>query len=170
MFVIKPIVPSNALEFKTVRLSALKDSPTAFGSTFAKESRFTDADWFKRATDWSGDRAVGYLAMDFGAACGIAGAFLSDSDPRRASLVSMWVAPAHRRTGIGRSLIEAIRTWARGRGAHKLHLMVTSNNSAAIEFYRRNGFAMTGIIEPYPNDSALIEYEMSQSILDSCSQ
>jgi hypothetical protein len=39
------ITPENALVFKTVRLRALQESPTAFGSTYAKESQFSDADW-----------------------------------------------------------------------------------------------------------------------------
>jgi ribosomal protein S18 acetylase RimI-like enzyme len=42
--------------------------------------------------------------------------------------------------------------------------MVTSNNHAAIEFYERMGFSMTGNTEPYPNDPLIIEYEMSQVV------
>ncbi len=165
MLALERIAPSNALDFKTARLWALKDSPSAFGSTFAKESQLSDADWLKRATDWSSDRAVGYLAMDSGGVCGIAAAFLDESDPLKAHLVSMWVAPTHRRSGIGKMLIDGTCTWARGRGVHSLQLMVTSNNSAAIEFYKRNGFEMTGNTERYLNDPALIEYEMSRPIM-----
>jgi len=43
--------------------------------------------------------------------------------------------------------------------------MVTNNNFAAIAFYKRLGFAPTGHTEPYPNDPALIEYEMSKPLL-----
>jgi ribosomal protein S18 acetylase RimI-like enzyme len=39
-----------------------------------------------------------------------------------------------------------------------------SNNEPAILFYQRLGFARTGRTEPYPNDPALIEYEMSRAI------
>jgi hypothetical protein len=35
--------------------------------------------------------------------------------------------------------------------------MVTSSNEAAIGFYLRLGFHNT---QPYPNDAALVEYEM----------
>jgi hypothetical protein len=58
------ITPTHALDIKAVRLMALRDSPSAFGSTYAKESQFSDADWLKRAANWSNDRSVGYLAME----------------------------------------------------------------------------------------------------------
>jgi ribosomal protein S18 acetylase RimI-like enzyme len=38
--------------------------------------------------------------------------------------------------------------------------MVTSNNSAAMRFYERCGYAFTGTTGPYQNDPALYEYEM----------
>ena len=143
---------------------ALQDSPSAFGSTYARESQFTDAEWLKRAADWSSDRSIGYLAMDAQTACGIVAAFLDEHDPLQAHLMSMWVSLAHRRQGIGRLLIDAINTWAFARGAHTLRLMVTSSNTAAFEFYHRIGFSKTGNTKPYPNDPVLIEYEMSRSL------
>ena len=161
---LEQINPANALIFKAVRLQALQDSPTAFGSTYAKESRFSDADWRQRAADWNSDRSVGYLALDLEMPCGIVASFLDELDPRKACLISMWVAPTHRRSGVGRTLIDAVRTWAGTRGARSLHLTVTNNNLAAIGFYKQDGFAMTGNTEPYPNDPALFEYEMSQPI------
>jgi ribosomal protein S18 acetylase RimI-like enzyme len=163
--VIEQISAENLLAFKAVRLRALQDSPSAFGSTYARESQFPDAEWLKRAERWSGDTGVGYLAMELQIPCGIAGAFLDEHNPAQVHLISMWVAPTHRRTGLGRALVGAVQAWARMRGGHTLQLMVTSNNFAAIEFYKRIGFSMTGRTEPYPNDPALIEYEMSQSFV-----
>jgi len=164
MAILEQITPENASAFKTTRLQALQDSPTAFGSTYAKESQLSDGDWFKRADDWTSNRSIGYLAMASGEPCGIVAAFLGEDDPRQAHLVSMWVAPAHRRSGVGRILIEAIRAWAVKKEAHLLRLTVTSNNLSAIEFYQRNSFSMTGNTEPYPNDPSLIEYEMTRFV------
>ena len=76
----------------------------------------------------------------------------------------MWTAPTHRQRGIGRLLVNEIFDWARLRGARTLQLMVVSNNEPAILFYQRLGFTRTGRTEPYPNDPALIEDEMSQPI------
>ena len=102
--------------------------------------------------------------MDGDTACGIAGSFLDQDDATRAHLVSMWTAPTHRRRGIGHLLVNEVLEWARLRRARTLQLMVTSNNEPAILFYQHLGFTLTGRTEPYPNDPALIEYEMSRPI------
>jgi ribosomal protein S18 acetylase RimI-like enzyme len=164
MIALVPVMAKNALTFKAVRLRALRDTPSAFGSTYAEESQLSDADWVARAAQWSGERSVVYLAIEEGTACGIAGSFLDQDDRTLAYLVSMWTAPTHRQRGIGRRLVNEILAWARLRRARTLRLMVTSSNEAAIQFYQRLGFSLTGRTEPYPNDSALIEYEMSRPV------
>lgn len=165
MIALERITPQNAFAFKAVRLRALRDTPSAFGSTHAKESQFADAEWVKRATNMNGESSIGFLAMDSGAACGIAGCFLDQNDATQAQLVSMWTAPTHRQQGVGRLLVNEILVWARERRVRTLRLLVTSNNEPAIKFYERLGFTRTGRTEPYPNDPALIEYEMSRSVL-----
>jgi len=98
--------------------------------------------------------------MDEGAPCGIIAGYFDKNDPRRAWVASMWVAPTHRRTGLGTVLMDAVKTWAYNLGAAELRLMVTSNNSTAMRFYERCGYTFTGTTGPYQNDPALLEYEM----------
>jgi ribosomal protein S18 acetylase RimI-like enzyme len=159
-----PITPTLASQYKAVRLRALKDTPSAFGSTYASESQFTEADWQQRAANLCTHRSIGYMAHEDDY-CGIAVSFLNEQDPQQAELMSMWVAPEQRRTGTGHLLVDAIESWARSRGAQNLQLMVTSNNVAAISFYQRLGFTPTGRTEPYPNDPAIIQFQMSKSLL-----
>lgn len=161
---LEPIDERNVWVFKAVRLRALQESPTAFGSTYAREVEFPDAEWLKRASNMNGERRVGFLAMENEVACGIIGAFVDEYDADKAQIVSMWVAPEFRRSGIGSALIDAIKGWSRARRVRTLLLMVTSCNQTAIEFYKRCGFTMTGNTSPYPNDSSLLEYEMEQFI------
>jgi ribosomal protein S18 acetylase RimI-like enzyme len=165
MIILHPLTPQNALIFKAARLRALQDTPSAFGSTYARESQFTDAEWVARAARWEGDRGMMYMAIEADAVLGIAGSYLDEDDPTRAHLISMWTSPTHRQQGIGRLLVNTLIDWARHYQARTLQLMVTSSNDPAISFYNRLGFAPTGKTEPYPNDPALIEYEMSQSLL-----
>jgi GNAT superfamily N-acetyltransferase len=157
---LEPLSPQLVEEYKTVRLRALKDTPTAFGSTHAKESALSDADWLKRVDTWNGPGAVCYLGMDDRAPCGIIAGYFDNNDPRMAWVASMWVAPTHRRTGLGTVLMDAVKTWAYNLGAAELRLMVTSNNSTAMRFYERCGYTFTGTTGPYQNDLALFEYEM----------
>jgi ribosomal protein S18 acetylase RimI-like enzyme len=164
MITIEPITPQNALAFKAARLRALQDTPSAFGSTYAKESKLTDADWIERANRWNGEKSILYMAKEAGTVCAIAGSLLDAEDVTRAQLISMWTAPTHRQRGIGRLLVNVILDWARPRGARTLQLLVTNKNQPAIDFYQRMGFTLTGRTEPYPNDPALLELEMSRPV------
>jgi ribosomal protein S18 acetylase RimI-like enzyme len=165
MAVIEPITLENLAMFKSVRLSALEDTPSAFSSTYARESRFTDEEWKNRALRWNGETGIGFLAMDGSQGCGIAGCLLDSDDPSIAQLISMWTAPSHRQQGIGRMLVDEVAAWARRRGVTVLRLGVTSSNEAAMLFYQRLGFIRTGRAFPYPNDAALMEYEMVRTLV-----
>jgi ribosomal protein S18 acetylase RimI-like enzyme len=165
---IKPITPALVAAYKSTRLRALYDTPTAFGSTYASESQLTDADWLRRTQQWNdGDGSVAYLAWDDAEPdqpCGIAASVLLWEDPRTAELLSMWVAPSHRRRGVGRLLVEGVSAWAKSRQARTLCLMVTSSNDDAMRFYETLGFTKTGRTAPYPNDATLFEFEMARTV------
>lgn len=166
MITLVPITPRNAMLFKAVRLQALQESPGAFGSTYARESQFSDDEWSARIARWDGDKGIGFLAMDLASPCGLAGGLLDENHPSQVQLVSMWTAPTHRRQGVGRMLVNEVLSWARSRGAETLTLMVTSGNEPAIRFYERLGFVQTGRTEPYANDSGWIKYEMAMPIVN----
>lgn len=53
------------------------------------------------------------------------------------------VSTTARRLGVGRSLIDASKTWARERGIANLEVSAWSFNVEAIEFYRKIGFQRT---------------------------
>ena len=71
-------------EFKTVRLHALEDTPSAFGSTYLKESQLSDEDWRKRVTTWNSNSGACYIAMDKSEPCGIIASYFDKADPQRA--------------------------------------------------------------------------------------
>lgn len=155
-----PITPENALLFKSVRLRALQADPFAFGSTYEKESQLSDADWIQRIRYW-GEYRAGFLALDGDLLGGMVAVFPDEDNPGCAQLISMWVAPEYRRTGLGRCLIDAAKSWALSRTFRELRLFVTCVNKGAIGFYTRNGFTKTGRTQTYPNDPSIIEYEMT---------
>lgn len=159
-----PITPLLAADYRTVRLRALQDSPTSFGSTYRRESQLTDDEWLARAERLISGRGKGFLAFHDGRYVGIAVCFLDDDDPLKAQLISMWVAPEQRGLGVGKLLVDTIASWACEHGTRTLQLMVTSINHSAMEFYRSIGFSPTGRTKPYPNDPALEEYEMTKAL------
>ena len=59
-------------------------------------------------------------------------------------LLTIATAPAARRQGIGRALLGAFETEAKGRGAALAHLEVAADNAPAMALYRACGWAETG--------------------------
>jgi N-acetylglutamate synthase len=55
-------------------------------------------------------------------------------------LVSIWVAPEHRRRGRATAMMRALGHWAARRGARYAYLQVATANSAAVTAYERLGF------------------------------
>ena len=164
MVTIEQLSPHLAMQLKRVRLTALKDTPSAFSSTYARESQRSNEDWLKMASAWNSGQSVFYIAMDGGAPCGMIAGKFDEVAPRRTWVLSMWVAPAHRRTGLGARLMDEVERWAQNLAMCELYLHVTSNNSTAQNFYEKCGFTRTGITQPYQNDPALFEYEMAKAI------
>ncbi|HQY88991.1 MAG TPA: GNAT family N-acetyltransferase, partial [Tepidisphaeraceae bacterium] len=165
MIKILPVKLDVLKEFKSTRLRALQDTPLAFGSTYARESQFTDDDWNARLARADGVRGVNFLAWDEveparREPCGIVAGFFEDEKPTDVHLVSMWVAPTHRRQGVGQLLVNEVIGWAQSRGAERVRLLVTDINVGAIKFYDQLGFEKSGKVEPYPNDPKLNEFEM----------
>jgi putative acetyltransferase len=64
-------------------------------------------------------------------------------DGGTAEIVRMSVAPAYRRTGLGRRLVEELVAAARGWGAEHVVLETSAHWSEVVEFYGRCGFTLT---------------------------
>jgi RimJ/RimL family protein N-acetyltransferase len=83
------------------------------------------------------------------AAEGVVGRLSITRDPHPASEhvadLGLMVAKEYRRLGIGRALIEAAETWARGVGVRKVELHVFPHNEAAIALYESLGYVREGL-------------------------
>lgn len=143
--------------YRTIRLAMLQDSPSAFGSTHAREVTFDETTWRQRLTDnvvfVAADRQGGYVGSATYADSWAAN--LTD-----AYLVGMWVSPAARGSGAGRALVDAVIAAARAAGKDRLILDVVDSNIVARALYERCGFLPTGRTTPHPHDEALTEVEM----------
>ena len=66
-----------------------------------------------------------------------------------AEILTLGVAPAARRQGLGRQLLEAATAQMRQRGVSRLFLEVAADNPAAITLYDRAGFIQVGRRKSY---------------------
>src|SRR4051794_28276446 len=158
--VVRRVETSDGELLKRVRLAALRDTPSAFGSTYDAELRLSDADWDQRARAGSdGSQRVTFFAEAGGTIVGVIGAFRAEPAAERVDLVSMWVAPDARRRGIARELVAAVVDWATTTSASQVALWVTRGNEPAASLYAAMGFEATGNTQPLPWDSSTEEVE-----------
>lgn len=152
---------------REIRLRALADAPTAFGTTHAEATAYSDAEWAQRAARGAdGGESVTYIAItDNGEWVGMAGGILYPEEPRAADLVGMWVDPAQRGQGAGDALIAAVCGWARAAGALRLYLWVTDGNLPAQRLYERNSFAFAGRSAPLRSYPTLTESLMQRDLV-----
>jgi ribosomal-protein-alanine N-acetyltransferase len=78
---------------------------------------------------------TGFAIMEFG--------------DERAHLVLLAVRPSHRRTGIGKRMLEWLLEPARVAGMASIHLELRAANEAARRFYRAMGFYETVLVPGY---------------------
>lgn len=143
---------------RDVRLRALAEAPYAFLTTLEEASAHPDGHWRERAAP-TADR-VTFVADAGERFDGLVAGFL-DGDPTTVHLVSMWVAPELRGSGIAAQLVESVVGWARGRGAARVVLLVEAGNDRARRLYERCGFSVPAEppalpYEPHEGSTALV--------------
>ena len=136
------LTPDRAVEWRQIRLQALRDAPDAFDAS--------DADWSGRPlADFAARLAQGRV-FAAGPSPGRPLAVASwdrdmDADnPLRGWLMSMFVVPEQRGRGLADRLLGAVAQDAADHGMTSLGLNVRGGNLRAIRLYRRLGFLDSG--------------------------
>lgn len=124
--------------WRDTRIAALTDAPHVFKSRLADWETTGERRW--RARMERPDTYNVSAVLD-DAVVGMASGVPDDRGVPY--LHSLWVSPAARGHGVGKRLIDCVRSWAEETGATELKLAVLPDNSGAIALYLKNGFVMT---------------------------
>jgi ribosomal protein S18 acetylase RimI-like enzyme len=131
---IERLQPGEGARWRSIRLRALHEDPHAFGTKYSEAAQWDSARWEAQVVEFAT-----FVAVVGGEDVGVArGADHPSKDLRE--LISMWVAKAVRRQGIGVQLIDSVAAWAKAAGATALVLDVRADNASAILLYERAGF------------------------------
>ncbi|MFJ8894010.1 GNAT family N-acetyltransferase [Leifsonia sp. NPDC102414] len=147
--------------YRAIRLEMLEDTPIAFLDTLEHARALPDEHWRNRAANASSSSRLFAAVDDDGRWLGTMGGFQAIGAPNP-HLVGVYITPGFRGRahGMADALLDAVIAWSRPRGT-RLLLQVHEHNPAAIRFYTRRGFALTGATEPYPLNPAARELEMA---------
>lgn len=138
---------TDARRYRELMLEAYELAADAFTSTAQERAEEPESFWAERIAApagnsaafgaFDGDALVGTVALEFSA---------KPKTRHKAHVIGMYVAPAARRTGVGRTLLAAAIEHARARtGLRLLTLTVTEGNDAAITLYQSAGFRSFGV-------------------------
>jgi RimJ/RimL family protein N-acetyltransferase len=137
---VRRLETSDSPLYRDIRLEALKQNPEAFGSTFERENE-QPLSWFEAVV---GRSDIFGVFLD-GTLAGIAGYVAQESSKQahKAVLWGMYVRSAARNSGLGKKLVAAVLSHARGR-VEMVQLTVVSENEAARRLYTALGFVEYG--------------------------
>lgn len=133
--------PTDAVQYRGIRLKALQATPEALGSTFEVENA--------QPLSWFSDRlGVSTVLGAFRNAELVAIAGFADQQGQKRAhkgiLWGMYVRPAARRASVGGRLVEAICHIARQQ-VELIQLTVVQDNELARSLYARLGFLEYGV-------------------------
>src|SRR5690348_6353805 len=103
--------------FRSVRLTALKESPEAFGTTLESALERSEESWKEQAdsTAEGSDRAT-FLLFERGTPAGIVALYRDVERTSQGEIIQLWVAPHLRGRGAAIELTRAVLEWARTNG------------------------------------------------------
>lgn len=124
---------------RSIRLRALLNAPEAFGTTFEEAAKNSAEVWAKQLAE-----LPTFVAVEDGRDVAMVRCARDKEASDTAWLISMWVAPEVRRSGIGRVLVDLVVAWGRLNGIRRLVLDVVDSNAAAVALYQSKGFMPNG--------------------------
>jgi RimJ/RimL family protein N-acetyltransferase len=141
------LLPSDARQYRALMLEAYELAADAFTSTAEERAAEPESYWVNRIAGPSGlsaafgafehEKLVGTVALEFSA---------KPKTRHKALVIGMYVTPAARGTGAGRSMLSAAVEYAKTKaGVRMVTLTVTEGNEPAMNLYTAAGFQAFGV-------------------------
>jgi RimJ/RimL family protein N-acetyltransferase len=145
LILIREANPADAMQFRELRLEALRDSPIEFSADYEKNINQPPKYWEEFLT-MEADESTIFLAEHDSKLIGMTGIRRGRSPKTRHSTLiwGVYVQPQWRGLHIAEELINSCLTWAKARNIVITKLGVGTVNQSAIRCYERCGFKTYG--------------------------
>jgi ribosomal protein S18 acetylase RimI-like enzyme len=153
--IVRPFLQSEWQQYRDTRLSALQDSPDAFGSVYETAALLADSEWQDRLARITPDRDLPLAGLVGSEFAGMAWARFDQPEGTTVHLYQMWVSPAYRGKGLAHKLLLEALAWALSQDAKSMSLGVTCGDTPARKLYASVGFVTIGTPEPLRAGSEL---------------
>ncbi|MFT7246416.1 MAG: ribosomal protein S18 acetylase RimI-like enzyme [Candidatus Azotimanducaceae bacterium] len=153
--IVRPFIQAEWQQYRDTRLSALQDSPDAFGSVYETTALLADSEWQDRLARITPDRDLSLAGLVGTEFAGMAWARFDQPEDTIVHLYQMWVSPAHRGKGLAHKLLLEALAWALSKDAKGMSLGVTCGDTPARKLYASVGFEAIGTPEPLRTGSDL---------------
>lgn len=141
---IRRLAAADAPAYRALRLRALREHPDAFTSSYEEDVKHPLQVALGRLTApsyvfwgaFQGSELYGMVGLEHEGRA---------KNRHKGTVIAMYVAPEVTAQGVGRALLEALVTHARGAGIASLVLTVTEGNAHAQRLYAHAGFRSFGV-------------------------
>ena len=166
MIDVRAVTVDDWPQLRAIRLEALRDTPSAYSMTYDEAVAFPDSLWTERAAaSVAGVDQLTVLGFDGDKAVSLAiGLLRKQQEALVTVVVSVYISPSVRGTGLGDRMFPLIHTWGEAHGSSQASLWVEETNDRAIGFYERLGYTMTLDRARISNDSGLFERLMKKTL------
>ena len=152
-----------------MRLTSLRESPSAFASTYEAALNRSSESWSEQAgtTAQGSDRAT-FIAFSGDSPIGIAALYRDKERMDVGEVLQVWVSPEYRSKGVAIDIMDAVFQWAGENGFRAVLATIAKGNERALRFYRKYGFnILDGASLDGPDDPVLMkEIEVDQKASD----
>jgi len=142
---VRTLTPEDAVEYWTLRLMGLQESPAAFGSSYEESKDSPAAEQAKRLAFAPGEGLVVGVFSDHLVGLGGLSRCERLKERHKAWIWGLYVLPDFRQRGAGRAIMVQLLDYARVNPTIvMINLTVTTTNLAAKRLYEDLGFSTIG--------------------------
>ncbi len=139
MISIRKLEDFRWMEYRDLRLEALKNEPIAFGSSYEDEKDYTEDTWKAMLKNvifaLIDDKPVGMIVLVIS---------LKPKVKHIANIFGIYVKKRYRQKGLGKLLLDAAISISKEKKLEKIKLGVNPEQEAAVSLYKKYGFVEVG--------------------------